>query len=193
MSEQAIRAFIAIKLSEDVQNFIKTIQESLKKVKADVKWVKPRNAHLTLKFLGDVSLEKNESVKGALQKVVKRFAPFLVETNEIGGFPSEHNPRIIWLGLGLKKNTIADLASAIETELTKLSFAAKTQTFSTHITLGRVRSSRNISKLSKIIQGYQIADRISQEITTITLYQSQLTSSGPIYSIIDNFPLVCYE
>ena len=50
-----IRIFIAIELNSGIQSKLMTVQEVLKKSEADVKWVKPENIHLTLKFLGHIS------------------------------------------------------------------------------------------------------------------------------------------
>jgi len=41
-------------ISEDLKRNISRVQEEVKKLAPDVKWVAPENLHVTLKFLGNV-------------------------------------------------------------------------------------------------------------------------------------------
>ena len=49
-----MRTFIAIELPKVILDSLALLEERLKNTEADVKWVEPRNIHLTLKFLGEV-------------------------------------------------------------------------------------------------------------------------------------------
>ena len=53
--KETFRAFIAIDLPESVKSFLSETQEALKLYGFRVKWVRPQNIHLTLKFLGDTA------------------------------------------------------------------------------------------------------------------------------------------
>lgn len=52
-----IRAFIAINLPAEVREKLERVQRELKSALADsdVRWTKPAQVHLTLKFLGDIA------------------------------------------------------------------------------------------------------------------------------------------
>jgi len=189
MSEQAIRTFIAITLSPEIQTLIENIQKDLKGAGADVKWVKPQNAHLTLKFLGKVPIEKLVDIKNTFKMTIKKFSTFSLRTDSIGNFPLKGNPRIIWLGLKSNKDIAQALVSSIEQALEALNFEKEKRRFLAHATLGRVTSTRNIMKLKNAIKNYRTARQLNQKIKTITLYQSQLTPSGPIYTNLKDFPL----
>ena len=52
--KQTQRTFIAIELDAKLQAELQKIQEKLKEVGADVRWVKPENIHVTMKFLGEI-------------------------------------------------------------------------------------------------------------------------------------------
>jgi len=43
------RTFIAVEIEPSIQEQFKLIQENLKKLDIQVRWVKPNNIHLTLK------------------------------------------------------------------------------------------------------------------------------------------------
>ncbi|MDL2275329.1 hypothetical protein LJC22_04290, partial [Desulfosarcina sp. OttesenSCG-928-G10] len=49
-----IRAFIAISLPETLRGDLRQVQTTLASEDADVRWVRPEQIHLTLKFLGDI-------------------------------------------------------------------------------------------------------------------------------------------
>ena len=53
-----IRAFIAIDISEEIRSHLERIETDLIQMVSNqaVRWVPVANIHLTLKFLGDVSL-----------------------------------------------------------------------------------------------------------------------------------------
>ncbi len=53
-----VRAFIAISIPSPVQNMVENIQDRFKQIRAPIRWVRPSNLHLTLKFLGNVTEEQ---------------------------------------------------------------------------------------------------------------------------------------
>jgi 2'-5' RNA ligase len=56
---EPIRSFLAVELTPEIQQALSLIQDQLKQSGADVRWVKPANIHVTLKFLGNVSVENS--------------------------------------------------------------------------------------------------------------------------------------
>ena len=71
-----LRAFIAIALAETIQERIGKLIHILEKYRADVKWVKHENLHLTLKFLGDTSEILLPKIQDSLGASVSSFPPF---------------------------------------------------------------------------------------------------------------------
>ena len=61
------RSFIAVRFSEDVVSALDDLQSSLKQAvgpRAKVKWVKPKNIHLTLQFLEHRHLNVEKATGG---------------------------------------------------------------------------------------------------------------------------------
>jgi len=48
-----MRTFVAVPLPKECQAVLDQMQENLRAIKADVRWVAIRSIHLTLKFLGE--------------------------------------------------------------------------------------------------------------------------------------------
>ena len=57
-----MRIFIAIELPPNTKEALARLQERLKTAGADVKWVRPHNIHLTLKFLGEANEKKLDKI-----------------------------------------------------------------------------------------------------------------------------------
>ena len=67
-----IRAFIALDIPREIQECLETVSMQLKEQIGDVpiRWVAPKNIHLTLKFLGDVSLNNIEVLRESIKCII---------------------------------------------------------------------------------------------------------------------------
>lgn len=178
------RLFIAVDLSEEIRGALGSLINSLKRLGADVRWSPENNLHLTLKFLGDTPDAKIEETAGALRAIAAGRVPFSVSFGGLGAFPDIKNPRILWVGLVSGLNEMNDLALDVETRMVRLGFAKEERSFSPHLTLGRVRTARNLGVLSQVVEGsgYRLDPQLI--VDHMTLYQSTLTPEGSVYSAL---------
>lgn len=180
---ETVRAFIALELTSEIQNQLKQAQDELKKAEADVKWVDSKGIHLTLKFLGNVSLELIKEIKRHLDTLAKNHQRFELNINQVGAFPKKEYPRVIWVGIEQGKNQTIKLAEALEERLVNLGFMKEKRDFQPHLTLGRVRSSRNRSQLTRLLESVTILPKTMQA-ETLVLFKSTLTPQGAIYEAL---------
>ncbi len=136
-----LRTFIAIDLASPLRQSLAHLQGQLKKTGADVRWVKPEQIHLTLKFLGDTPVEKIADIQTILEETLQNMPSFPINLQSLGAFPKIDSPQIIWVGIQTGDQLIAQLAQSIDEKLKPLGFPEETKKFSAHITLGRVKSS----------------------------------------------------
>lgn len=179
--DRAIRSFIAIELDSHLQARLQEIQEQLKPLGADVKWVEPQNIHLTLRFLGDLNPKRLKEITKGLPEFLRGTPPFLIGVTGLGAFPSPQKPKIIWAGIAENHGELSLLAEKIENGVNTCGVAKEDREFSPHITIGRMRTFKNISKLADIISGYAISPALEQTVHRVTLFQSTLTAQGPIH------------
>ena len=66
-----MRCFLGIGLPPGPQQILEDTLGQLRKVDAAVRWVKPENLHITLKFLGELGEEHLENLKRRLAKIDK--------------------------------------------------------------------------------------------------------------------------
>jgi len=182
-----MRTFIAIELPKEIKNSLSCLQEELKKQNADVKWVDPSNIHLTLKFLGEIEDKKTDKLVGIMQEVAKNNPFFAMRICSLGAFPKIEFPRIIWVGIDKGDKETKKLAKDLEERLSGLDIPKEERSFSSHITIARVKSNLNRIKLTEALKKLEDNwDRKSMEflVAKITLFKSTLTPKGPIYEAL---------
>lgn len=181
-----MRLFIAIELPEEIRNLLANLQSQLKTSGADVKWVEPQNIHLTLKFLGEVDDHKLNEVIRIIEYITENINPFYIHLYSLGAFPKMNFPRVIWVGIDKGDVQAKEIAKSLEEKMAKIGIPRENRPFSSHITIGRVRSAFNRDKLAKNLDNlaYNFAEIPEFLVTKITLFKSTLTPKGPIYEAL---------
>jgi 2'-5' RNA ligase len=175
------RTFIAIELSPPVRARFDELQRLLKPAGADVRWVRPDRAHLTLKFLGDATDEQIEAMEAALDEIAPATAPFEVAFGGVGVFPNERRPRVLWIGITDGVEELRSLASAVDARAEAAGFERERRAFSAHVTLGRFRSPAGWERLHELVESNAAFDAGRLEAREVALIHSILSPQGPTY------------
>jgi len=184
-----MRAFLAITLPAEIREALASLQRQLAESRADVTWVEPENLHVTLKFLDEITEEQCVAVEALLRRVAAEERPFTLGMERVGAFPSVDAPRVLWVGVGEGKTPLVRIAEAVEREGAALALRAEERPFAAHVTVGRVRSSRNRPALAQRLHEVVWQAPPPWRVAALTLYQSQLTSSGSQYRVLADVPL----
>jgi len=182
-----MRTFIAVELAQEAKDLLARLQEQLKTSGADVKWVAPLNIHLTLKFLGEIDDKKLDKVMQILEETAKERPPFYIRLSSLGAFPKIDFARVIWVGIDKGDEETKDIAKVLEEKLAKVGIPKENRPFSSHITIGRTRSSLNRERLAQnlnILADNWGKQNIEFSVNKITLFKSTLTPKGPIYEVL---------
>ena len=180
-----IRAFVAIELSEEIQSQLEEIIAELKRRLGDVpvRWVPVKNIHLTLKFLGDVSVANIDMLKEILKALASNHSKFSISVGGIGSYPKPQQPRVIWVGVEAPPELIS-VQRNIETEAARLGYAREHRAFSPHLTLGRVSrsaSAKEVRAIAEVLEGYKLGFIGVTRVNEIHLFRSDLLPSGAVY------------
>jgi 2'-5' RNA ligase len=133
-------------------------------------------------------------------------APFKAELSGVGAFPSIRQPEVIWLGIETGREALADLAAATETACAALGWAREEKPFRAHLTLGRSRARHSGPRpggsaarppapsayRADLIRGLEAEGDTTLgflSIERLVLVQSQLQPGGPVYTLLESFPL----
>ena len=183
-----MRCFIAIELPEAVKSALSGIEEELKKSKADVRWIKPDNIHLTLKFFGNIEEKKTEKIIRIMESICNKYAPFTIEVKGTGAFPNVKSPRVLWVGIE-GNDTLKTLQEEIENRMESIGFEREDRAFTAHLTLGRFRSSIEKEGLLKAVKLHEKDSFGSISVQSLSLIRSDLHPEGARYTKIMEVPL----
>lgn len=188
-----MRSFIAITLPQEIKDSLQHIQERLKSAQADVKWVRPNNIHLTLKFLGEIKDDLIDKIKKIIAEVCKDKKALEVSLSDLGAFPHIKQPRVVWVGISQGEENIKNIATELEQKLNGIGIAKGKRAFACHITLGRLRAGIKRQELSRELEkvkNLQIQNPLKFKVNKISLFKSTLTPQGPIYEEFYNANLI---
>ena len=177
-----IRAFIAVEIDNQTKQKISDLISNLKKSKADIKWITEGQMHLTLKFLGNIDNGRVQEISGALSSISHNVKPFEITLSDIGAFPNLNRPRVIWAGIAKGAEYLKTISEKIETGLEKLGFEKEDREFNPHFTLGRVKTSKDLTELKKLLNETQFNSENEIKINELVLFQSTLSPKGATYS-----------
>lgn len=182
-----MRAFLSIPLPEYIKHSLADLQSLLSKSEADVKWVAPERMHVTLKFLDKISLKQIERLIIGMHTIGESKEPVTIRMGKLGAFPSMKSAKVIWVGIDQGSRELSHLAQSIELLCRGMKLHEEERSFAAHITIGRVKSNKNRSELTSILQGVNWSTASSFVAEEFVLYQSTLTASGPTHSPISEF------
>ncbi len=190
---EQVRSFIAIELPDELKLELSQLVAQLKSGEQSwVKWVDPYNIHLTLKFLGNVAVDKLDDITGALEKAAQGIAPFHLEIKELGVFPNLRRVQVAWVGISGEVDKLAQLQQRIESNLAPLGFAPESRPFVPHLTLARLRDQALLAerqRFGQLITGTKFEAANAIKVNALSLMKSQLTREGAIYSRISSVGL----
>ena len=187
-----MRVFIAIDIGEEIRTALRDLQQQLQsKVdvkKSDVKWVQPKNIHLTLKFLGEIKDENVVEVCNITQDVASRHKGFELDVESVGCFGGR-SARVVWVGVSQGSDDLFRLQEDLDQQLASAGWPQETRKFTGHLTLCRVRNPKAGVKLAQTSEAYRDFKLGTMSADSVTVYQSQLTPTGPIYTVLGDYKL----
>ena len=203
-----LRCFIGLPLPRHCQQTLERLTGELSsRLASRITWVRPENAHLTLKFLGAVPEEDIPQLAAALRGVC--FAPFTLRLGGAGCFPAWKNrqsrsssgdkdrgadkgrggaPQVLWAGMAQGAEHCADLARAVDGVCARLGFAAQAGVFTPHLTLGRVRVPAQGEDWRAALALAGGVDWGEVRVERFVLWRSVLGPGGPKYAALEVFP-----
>lgn len=183
------RLFFAVDVPEPTRAAAERLLEKTDIPPEAVRWVRPGNMHLTLKFLGETPSGKIPAIIEAAGRALSPFGPLSLTIEGMGVFPNHDRPRTIWLGVGGQTGALAALEAALSKELEELGFAPDERPFTAHLTIGRVKSLAARGRIARLVRGMRGEFIGHAPVEEVTLYESRLAPAGALYTVVESFPL----
>lgn len=180
------RTFVAIELPAAVRRVLAGLRDKLQRQwpGAAVRWARPEGTHLTLRFLGDTTERQVAEVESGLRRIAAELEPFDMSLTQVGTFPREGRPRVIWVGVADDGAHLRPLQRAVEELARSLGWERERQAYVPHLTLGRVRP-----KVSPPAKWGANVEGIGFRVDRVALMESLLRPTGAEYARIGEVPL----
>jgi len=171
-----MRAFFGIPLDDKLRAALMDVQVDLRGAGADVTWPAPDSLHMTMKFLGQV----DDGVRFHLPPK-KALDLELVGIGEFAG-------RIVWAGCRGDVDGLRDIARRLEEAAEKVGVPREKRPFEPHVTIGRIRSTRNLGGLRKAMDRWKDKVFGPWKVRKVQLFRSETSPRGSVYKVVAEYP-----
>jgi len=179
------RVFIAIEIPKEIRQRIAQHIASLRDEAPDVRasWNREENVHLTLKFLGDVSINRLEVLSQAAKHSAQNLSSFPVSIEGCGAFPDHGSPGVLWIGIEDPAGALDRLYDSLEENCARAGFPREERRFNPHLTIARLRQPQGARRLADLHQqkGFEKAVFLASDLL---LVRSELSSNGSRYTTL---------
>lgn len=186
--DKTFRAFFAIDLSAEIKDEIISICKKLKneldlhkKFFNKIRFTKPENFHITLRFLGNISENQLKSLTTATQKCNSK--NFKVKLANVILFPSIYRPRMLVVNLE-PNEPLKKIWQFLDDIALKNKIAPDNHPFTPHLTLCRFECKHKFPEIT--IPKITITDFT---VDAIKLYRSDPSDTGSNYTLLETFML----
>jgi 2'-5' RNA ligase len=180
------RLFVAITVPDAVREEVLRVQGQLQPLVPHgvVRWTKPEQFHLTLRFLGDVPAAHIGSLQESIRAACTRTTPLHLYAQNVGFFPNAHSPRVIWVGIHDRENRLVTFQKQIEGAVRSYTAERGGEQFAGHITLGRFKQYNHLAIRELVDRADAIKSRLFGEWTArnIEIIRSELQPAGSRYA-----------
>lgn len=179
------RMFCAVELPAEVRKQLEEHILKLRKVVPDAaaSWSRVENIHLTLKFFGNVTIDRIPAISAAAARAVTEFAPFSIGIGSTGVFPKPSRPQVLWIGVSDPSGKLSALQERLENECVSEGFPKENRVYKPHLTIARLRKPEGARRLADAhLQMNFPATNI--EVNELILFRSELSPKGSKYTAI---------
>ena len=192
-----MRLFVGIFPDEGLKKHLRSVISDLQGFNKYLRFVPIDQIHLTVKFLGnDISDDTYLEYASQLEKKLEAFSEFEIIPAELSfGFKYQLRPKV--LILNVDENPILEELTQAATDAAKsinprdIISKKEHKKLIHHITVGRPKRVPSKSESNRIKEKISTLGIYTQpfKANNISLIQSILTSHGPIYKVVKNYPL----
>ena len=176
---------MAVKPPEDVLDAVAASVARARSVRVGLRWEQRERYHLTLQFLGPV--RKLAPVVDGLASVLGDRTAFSFQLGGAGAFPKPGRARVVWMGAAAGGSDLVGLAGAVAGGLGPVGYEPDRKEFHPHLTLARLKVPDNVAEVLRAIGPEPVGEAFT--VGEVVLYQSELSSKGPTYTVLERLPL----
>lgn len=193
-TQKTLRVFIAVVpqgLVDDnsFQQVFKKIRIGADRRNIEVRWTPLENLHITTNFIGSVAEDRVAEIAQIMDQVAQKEDPFTLELRQVGAFPNERQARVVWIGVAAAKPLVA-MQQDLRQKLVDAGFEQEEREYRPHLTLGRIRKTRNAKDWLSPVVRKKFGDFPAQ---ALILFESRMQGPHPVYIPLHKAPLKSVE
>jgi 2'-5' RNA ligase len=177
------RVFCAVELSDEVRARLEDHVVRLRQQVPDVSasWSRVENIHLTLKFFGNVEVDRIPRISEAAKRAVKTFSKFQIVVGDTGVFPRASRPQVLWIGVSDATGKLCAIQESLENECAVEGFEKEDRAYRPHLTIARIRKPEGARRLADAHLHLPFAP-LQVEVKDLVVFRSELSSKGSRYT-----------
>lgn len=174
------RLFVAIRPPQPIRDLLTGLMGGVR----GARWRSDEQLHLTLRFIGEVDRHVAHDVHAALGSIHQ--ARFEIEIAGLHSFDHRGEATILWAGV-TPHEPLKALHKKVDQACLKAGIAPDHRAYLPHITLARLGGSSE--PVHGLLENEGGVTSSSFLIDNFCLFESERTSDGPIYSVIERYRL----
>ena len=183
-----LRLFVAVSLPHSAEDQVDVVLAKVSRY-TEIKWTARPQFHVTVKFIGDFDPGKLPRLEECLNEAALSFEPFEAELKGLDAFPNLKRPKVLFVPVAEGKEYFTKLSRVISTRIWGLGIGMDDKDFRAHLTLGRVREEQDVSPAVRALRESGLALGVGWKVKGFSLFQSQLTPQGAVYTRLKEFEL----
>ncbi len=169
------RRFVSIEPPHSITRRLAELDPQLR----GVRWLEPEQMHLTLSFLGNVSIEIQQSLAKNLRVI--SWKSFFLPLIGLGAFPGKGRPNVIWIGIGTGHPHLFQLHKRVQEAAIASGLEPDLRSFHPHVTLARCRDV-SAESVRPFLRSHAAFDAGMIHVESFCLNSSELSQSGSVYT-----------
>jgi len=148
-----------------------------------IRFLPEQNLHLTLYFIGNVPLTQLPHIQQQVRQVAAQQQSFILDLDCLEPGPQPKSPRLVWARFK-PSHPFEQLSRQLTLALSQV--PVREQKTIPHITLVRFR--KDMPKPNNLPPVYP-EQPLQLAVDSVALWQSELASPHPVYTVLENYPL----
>lgn len=182
-----MRAFVALPIPPGCRARLAALSADAARRVPSARFVRPKNLHLTLRFLGEVDESAIPGLGSALEEVARGADPFALRLASLEWFPPRGRPRVLVVSVDVPPDPTEPIAGALDRALAPLGWLPERRARRPHVTLARhrhgtARDRRAVAELAPTALE-------PMEVSEMVLYESRLGAEGADYRALERYAL----
>jgi 2'-5' RNA ligase len=168
------RLFVAIDLPDNIAKSLAALDPHYR----GLVFSPPSQIHLTLAFFAAVTPATADLLKDKLTAI--SFRAFFLPVMGLGTFSEKGTPHILWIGVGHAHPHLFQVYKRVNEAALACNLPIEERAWTPHFTIARARGI-SPAQMQAFLKKYRDYDAGMMQVDEFHLYQSTLTSAGPLH------------